>query len=87
MVVIQLFNFEHVKRERKFNFDTNNINMLFKQNKNNLSTKFSLLVNQYVTETLLAPAACAAQLNMIDIQTIFIKIRADPPYTQNMQAA
>lgn len=57
MVVIQLFlfHFEHVKGEGKFHFDTNKINMDFKQNKNNLSTKFSLLVNQYVTETLLAP--------------------------------
>ncbi len=35
MVVIKvfLFNFEHVKRERKVNFDINNINMFFKQNK------------------------------------------------------
>ncbi len=35
MVVIKvfLFNFEHVKGERKFNFDINNINMFFKQNK------------------------------------------------------
>ncbi len=28
-----LFNFGHVKGERKFNFDTNNINMFFKQKK------------------------------------------------------
>ncbi len=35
MVVIKLFlfNFEHVKGERKFNFDTNNIKMYFKQKK------------------------------------------------------
>ncbi len=56
-----------------FNFDTNNINIYFKQNTNNVSSKFSLLVSQYVTETLLA-AASAIQLNMIDIQTIFIKM-------------
>ncbi len=39
--------------------------------------KLRLLVNQYVTETLLAPTACAAQLNMIDNQTIFIKMWMD----------
>ncbi len=36
MVVIKLFlfNFEHVKGERKFNFDTNNIKVFFLKTKN-----------------------------------------------------
>ncbi len=35
MVVIKvfIFNFKHVKGERKFNFDTKNINTFFKENK------------------------------------------------------
>ncbi len=54
MVVIKVFqfNFEHVKGERKFNFDINNTNMFFKQNKIIYQLN-SVSFNQYVTKTLL----------------------------------
>ncbi len=78
MVVIKLFlfNFEHVKGEKKFNFDTNNINMYFKQKQKNIFINKIQSLSQSVCyeNSSSPPAACAAQLNMIDIQTIFIKM-------------
>ncbi len=77
MVVIKwfIFNFEHVKGERKFNFDTNNINMYFKQNKKLFINKIqSLSQSVFYWNSSGPPAGRAVQLHMIAIQSIFIYV-------------